>query len=276
MKHLLMITAALVCIVLFACSKPSKLQGYNEAKFIYVSANFDGVIKKLYVSKGMFVKRNDPLVFLELKPQSDELEKAKADLEAKMADKNKSMNKFNLAQINWQRDTVLFNKHAINADEYDRSHTDFLEAQGSLEQSNANVLAAKANLDKMQWNVSQKSIYAPKDSFVFDTNYSEGELVLSGHTILVLLAPADVKTVFYLSEKQLPGFKLGQHITVYCDGCEKPIAEVITYISPQAVYTPTLIFSNDTPEKLAFRVEASPVNQTVLELHPGQPVTISR
>ncbi len=48
----------------------------------------------------------------------------------------------------------------------------------------------------------------------------------------------------------------------------------ISYISPQAEYTPPVIYSKERREKLLFLVEAHFDDQTKLNLNPGQPVSL--
>ncbi|MFM8229575.1 hypothetical protein PU700_26755, partial [Klebsiella pneumoniae] len=46
-----------------------------------------------------------------------------------------------------------------------------------------------------------------------------------------------------------------------CDGCAEPIAGVINYISPEAEFTPPVIYSTKRREKLIFMAEAIPALQ---------------
>ena len=50
----------------------------------------------------------------------------------------------------------------------------------------------------------------------------------------------------------------------------------ITYIAAQAEYTPPVIYSNDTREKLVYMIEARPAVPDAAKLNPGQPVQVSR
>ena len=49
----------------------------------------------------------------------------------------------------------------------------------------------------------------------------------------------------------------------------------MTFVSDQAEYTPPVIYSNERREQLVFLIEARPAAAAALELHPGQPVTVS-
>ena len=59
---------------------------------------------------------------------------------------------------------------------------------------------------------------------------------------------------------------------IACDGCAQPIAARISFIAPQAEYTPPVIYSVGSREKLVFLVEAWPDDG--IALNPGQPVDV--
>jgi HlyD family secretion protein len=63
-------------------------------------------------------------------------------------------------------------------------------------------------------------------------------------------------------------------VEVHCDGCNTIIAAKISYISPQAEFTPPVIYSNESRAKLVFLVEARPEPKDAVMLRPGQPVDI--
>jgi HlyD family secretion protein len=48
----------------------------------------------------------------------------------------------------------------------------------------------------------------------------------------------------------------------------------IDFISPQAEFTPPVIFSNESRSKLVFMVEARPADASRPALKPGQPVQV--
>ena len=48
----------------------------------------------------------------------------------------------------------------------------------------------------------------------------------------------------------------------------------VNFISPQAEYTPPVIYSRDSRAKLVFMVEIVFDPQTAANLHPGQPVDV--
>ena len=54
-----------------------------------------------------------------------------------------------------------------------------------------------------------------------------------------------------------------------------PIAAKVTYLAPQAEFTPPVIYSRENRARLVFLVEARPAPADAAKLHPGQPVDVT-
>ncbi len=48
----------------------------------------------------------------------------------------------------------------------------------------------------------------------------------------------------------------------------------MSFVSPQAEYTPPVIYSNENRQKLVFLVEARPDAEAAQALKPGQPIDV--
>ena len=122
--------------------------------------------------------------------------------------------------------------------------------------------------------LTQKSLRAPQDGYVTDTLYVQGEWVPAGSPVVTLLPPANTKVRFFVPERILGSIRLGQQVSVLCDGCGEPVPAPVTYVAPQAEYTPPVIYSRENRAKLVFMVEARPAPAHAAKLHPGQPVEV--
>jgi HlyD family secretion protein len=101
-----------------------------------------------------------------------------------------------------------------------------------------------------------------------------GETPGAGTPVVELLPPANILVRFFVPEAELPHLHPGDAVNVVCDGCAAPIPARISFIAPQAEYTPPVIYSNETREKLAFLIEARPAPFDATKLNPGQPVSV--
>ena len=68
--------------------------------------------------------------------------------------------------------------------------------------------------------------------------------------------------------------QVGQGLSVHCDGCASVVPAKITFLSPQVEYTPPVIYSNESRDKLVLMVIAKPSAEDAPHLHPGQPVEV--
>jgi HlyD family secretion protein len=251
----------LIGVVLGGCAKPhTTSEGYVEGEYRYISANYAGVLQKLAVARGSQIKQRQLLFMLDPQPESDAQKQVEQQVQQYAAG-------LALAQQELKRQQVLYRKSATDKDSLDKARTTYLQAQ-------ANLKNAQAALSQAQWIHQQKTIIAPVSALVFDTYYLPGELVPAGYPVLSLLAPADVKIIFYINETQLSKLKLGQAVQISCDHCQQILVAKITFISPQAEYTPPVIYSNDVRAKLVYRIEARPDLADAQKLHPGQPVDV--
>ena len=90
-----------------------------------------------------------------------------------------------------------------------------------------------------------------------------------------MLPPANVKGRFFVPQGVGGALKPGQAARLHCDGCAADINATVTYIATEAEYTPPVIYSNTTRDKLVFMVEARPAAADGPKLRPGQPVDVT-
>ena len=305
-----------ISFLLISCSfshtKTIYLQGYIDARYIYISRPVSGYLQHLSVYRGNDVTAGQLLAELDPSPEIEQLGEAQKELEsakqelldrikgtretillAIMAKERQNQANLLLAKQDLDRKKYLYERNIIakaayyeavakyesTRQEVEESKANYAEAiQGSREnkilEQKATVDAQQANVDRLKWYVSQKKIYAPVNAHVFDTYYEEGEFIPSGQLILSLLSPKEIRVVFFLPEKDLHATHLGTSITLTCDGCVGKTKAKVNYISTQAEYTPPVIYSRETREKLVYRIEAIMPEDAAKFFHHGQPVTV--
>jgi HlyD family secretion protein len=134
--------------------------------------------------------------------------------------------------------------------------------------------AARSSLAQTQWREQQKQQRAPAEALVADTLFRVGEWVNAGQPVVSLLPPGAVRARFFVPEAEIGAVKLGQMVTLLCDGCGAPIPARIDFIATNAEYTPPVIYSNSQRSRLVFMVEARPSPQDGGRLKPGQPLDV--
>jgi HlyD family secretion protein len=143
-----------------------------------------------------------------------------------------------------------------------------------IKAAEAEVGAARASLERAQWALRQKRQVAPANAWVQDTLYREGEFVGAASPVVSLLPPANIKVRFFVPEGQLATIQPGRTVEVSLDGRPGPLRAVVNYVSPQAEFTPPVIYSKESRAKLVFMVEAVFGPGESRELRPGQPAEV--
>jgi HlyD family secretion protein len=122
--------------------------------------------------------------------------------------------------------------------------------------------------------LSQKRQNAPQAGLVFDTLFRPGEWVPSGRPVVALLPPGNIKVRAFVPETEIGTVRVGYGARVHVDGVDQPLAGRVGFISPKAEYTPPVIYSRETREKLVFMIEILFDPAAGAKLHPGQPVDV--
>ncbi len=306
---------AAVALALSACgnSTPPTLQGYVEGEYVRVAAPFAGTLVSLDTARGRSVEAGTPLFALEAESEDaarreaqERMRKAAAQVEDLRKGKRTTEIDAVRAQLaqaeamaansdkDWRRQLDLVTKGFVSqsrADEAkaarDRDLGKVVELQNDLatmragsrpdeiRAAEAEAAASREALAQAEWKLRQKSVAASVAGTVSDTLFVRGEWVPAGAPVVTLLPPANVKVRFFVAEMRLGAVKVGQKVTLACDGCAAPIDASISFIAPQAEFTPPVIYSKDNRAKLVFLVEARPAPADAVKLHPGQPVDVT-
>jgi len=275
-KRYLPILCIFIVIFLASCSRSeNRAQGYIEGRYTYIATPVSGILKQLLVSRGNLVKQGQTLFMLEQRPESDAYRAALESYHQAIASRDQVIADLTYAKLTFERNKVLVPKRAIEQSSLDNARARYESTMAQLAGANANIAVAEATLAQADWTQEQKTVYAPVDAIVFDTYYRLGEYTEEGKAILSLLAPQDIKVIFYISERDLGGIQLNDKVSVRCDNCQKTYSGRVSFISPSAEYTPPVIYSTETNEKLVYRIEAEFLPQDAYHLHPGQPVYVT-
>lgn len=261
------------------------IQGYVEGDLTYVASTSSGRLVSLNVKRGDRVNKDQSLFSLEVEPQNLDLEQATMNVNLAQNEIKTKSAALKLAKLVLNRHLTLEAEQSVSTQAADEARTNHRLALLAKNQAQTNLKNAESALNEVQWHLNQKSIPAMKSAQVFDTYYLPGEVVPENKPVLSLLSDNDKYIVFYLPINELSKIKLGQVITVI--GLEntqemktnqntksEPVKAKITFINPSAEYTPPIIYSVETNDKLVFRVEATPIDSCA-HLHPGLPVRLS-
>ena len=312
MKQLLRLMTLLP--LLTACQKSAStvLQGYVEGEFVYVSPPVAGTLEQLSVKRGQNVTKGQPLFSTDATPQksahdeaSQRLEQARATLEDLKKGRRPSEIQALQAQLSLAREALSLSEKerarqenlrtsgAVPEETLDRARSTneqnhFRVAQieaelktaklggrdDQIKATEAEVKAREAALAKAEWDLGQTKQVAPTEGLIDDTLYDVGEWIAAGRPVISLLPPGRVKVRVFVPETQIAKLHVGDPAKVFIDGLPQPATGTVSFISPQAEYTPPVIYSRENRSKLVFMVELHFADNVAATLHPGQPVDV--
>lgn len=136
-----------------------------------------------------------------------------------------------------------------------------------------NVAAEDARLAQALIQLKRRRLIAPAEGQVDQTFFEPGERVSAGQPVVSLLPNANRKVRFFLPETELSRINIGDRIEVSCDGCVDGLTAEIDRIATEAEFTPPILYSKSSREKLVYRIEARPQGNAAA-LKVGQPVDV--
>jgi HlyD family secretion protein len=304
------IAGALAAIGIGTAEPPNTFHGYVEGEYVRVAAPLAGRLEKLLVARGDQVQAGTPLFALDLteaqaerdraiaarnqaRANLDDLRKGKRvpELDVIAAQKDQAEAALRLSEVQLRRQETLHasgNAARERVDEArsirDRDRARVAELTSQLEvgrlaareddirAAEAAVAMAEATVTRTEQQLADMAPVAAQATLVEETYYRQGEWVQAGLPVVSLLPPDHIKIRFYVPEARLGSIAIGQPARVRCDGCAANITARISFVAPQAEYTPPVIYSNESRAKLVYRIEARP--EAIVPLHPGQPVDV--
>ena len=259
-------------ILLAGCSKPDDAWlGYAEGDYAYISAPTAGWVTKLAVTRGALVKEGEPLFTLDADSQlaaRDTASAAIAQAEGQMATAEANLD---LAKKELVRQTALLKSNAASKQNYDTAKANYDTAVAQVDQIMAAEASARASLAGAAYQLTQRSILSRTHGQVEEVYFREGEYAPAQTPLVSVLPPENIYVRFFVPESQFSKIRLGQKVRIGCDGCGEIVATV-SFIANSYEYTPPVIFSLASRDKLVFKLEARAPGG--LKLHPGQPVDV--
>jgi len=290
-------------------------QGYAEADYVKVGPTQQGLLTEVNVVRGTEVVVGEPLFAQDetadraardqaerqLQQACDQLSNLEAagkpteiaQAEANLADAHATLER---TKVDLDRAQALIKGGAVTTQTLDQRRADFGSAnarvaamkaalaqmrapmgrESEIRAQRAAVDAARAALEMAKWRLSQRRVTSPVAARVADVLARPGETMAAGAPVVSLLPAGNIFIRFFVSEADLATIHRGNPVSISCDGCQSDVAATISFVSPQAEYTPPVIYSEESRAKLVYLVEARPPPAEAARFNPGQPVTVTQ
>ncbi|RKG97652.1 HlyD family efflux transporter periplasmic adaptor subunit [Corallococcus praedator] len=282
---------------------PPRFTGYVVSDNVYLSSPVAGIVASVGVVRGQRVEVGTPLFRMEptslvaradqaraqvaqteaqlLARRSDmdraraslasaraEVERADADLSRFLAVQKAMDGAVTPQQLDLLRATVA-RAHALR----DVAVTDVSAAGAQWEAVRAQLTSGRAGLTAAERQVSELAPVSPVAGFVEDVLFHEGEWAAPNAAVISIVPDARVKVRFYVPQARVASYAPGTGVAIACDGCDTGMTARVDYVAPRPEYTPPIIYSLESRQKLVFLVEAVPAAPT--RLLPGQPIDVT-
>ena len=267
--------------------------GTIECKDITVSSQLPGQIESILFAEGDLVTIGDTLAIINHEKLDLQLQQANAVkteilsqikmLKSGARKEDRRLAKealsqaeasFNVAKVNKERMVKLFKSGSITQKQYDDAILAYDVAYSKYNSAKQNVkkslsarpeqitqleakrTQAEASIALLQKNINDCYITSPINGQIVNQFVEESEIVSFMSSIFKVVDLTEAEMKIYVTEIDLAKVKLGENVDVTIDAYnDKVFNGKITFISPEAEFTPKNIQTKDERTKLVFAVK---------------------
>ncbi|MEN5015645.1 HlyD family secretion protein [Erwinia sp. Eh17-17] len=204
----------------FYMQSPWTRDGKVRAELVNITPQVSGRIVHLDVEDNQFVTKGTRLFTLDDEPYRIAILNAEAQLAKTQSDLVKAQHEAKRRQN--------LPRNVISAEDLDVANL-------TVKTMDATMKAAKAELDRARWDLSQTEVYAPADGWINNLETRIGNYATSGSPLFVLVDSHSFYVMGYFEETKLRHIHTGARadITLYSDN--RPLTGVVQSIG-RAIY----------------------------------------
>ena len=280
-RRLLIVVVALAAVAFFGWKYWTSRQyavpkgiaygnGRIEAKLSDATAKEPLRVKQILVDEGDLVRPGQVLVRLDTVTLDAQLAEARAQVQASeeqvaaaRAAITKQKSEIALARIEAERSRKLVEENAGSQREYDVRRTAVETSTAALGEDEARLQTALKQVDVAQANVAQvesrindATLTSPVLGRVLYRLAEPGEVLGPGGKALTLVNLQDVYMEIFLPAAQAAALKIGAEARLTVDfEPDRSAVGYVSFVSPEAQFTPKQVETRSEREKLMFRVK---------------------
>jgi HlyD family secretion protein len=252
--------------------------GRIEAKLVDVAAKEPLRVKEIRVDEGALVHPGEVLVVLDTATLEAQLAEAKLNVAATqekeavtVAAIAKRKAEIELAKIEVKRSTALVAERAGSQRELDVRRMVLQTTSAGLQEEEARlrtiqqeVNVAQANVATIQTRIDDATLKSHVHGRVLYRLTEVGEVVAAGGKALTLVNLGDVYMEIFLPAEQAAMLKMGAEARITVDVAPgRAVAGYVSFVAPEAQFTPKQVETRSEREKLTFRVKIRVPEKTV-------------
>ncbi|SMX48870.1 HlyD family secretion protein [Maliponia aquimaris] len=243
--------------------------GRIEADLIDVSTRLTGRVAEIAVREGDLVQPGDLLAVMdtsELQAQRMRAQAAVASAEAAVTVAEASVTqaeaKLALSQSELARAETLSARGIVSGEELDIKRTEAQLAEAGLSAARAGVVAQQRAVDaenaalrEIEARIADSALHALAAGRVLYRLAQPGEVLGSGGKVLTLVSLDEVYMEFFLPASAAPRVRLGDEARIVVDIMpDVAVPAVVSFVAPQAQFTPKQVETLEERESLMFRI----------------------
>ncbi|WP_082858726.1 HlyD family efflux transporter periplasmic adaptor subunit [Planctomyces sp. SH-PL62] len=253
--------------------------GRVESVQVDVSAKYPGRVVRIFAEEGDLVRKGQVLAQMD----TDELEAKLASGKAKIAEAQENENQIKAeivereAIVRYQnqefaRNRELFSRRVVSREEMEKSQTkrdisvaavDSVKAK--LQVNMRTIEAATADLQDVRAKLADSTLLSPVNGRVLYRLAQEREVLGAGGKVLTLVNLDDVYMEIFLPSDEAARIEIGAEARIRLDAYPDYSARAnVTFVSPEAQFTPKQVETRTERDKLMFRVKLKVPEELIL------------
>jgi HlyD family secretion protein len=244
--------------------------GRLEAQQVDVAAKYAGRLKTVIPHEGDMVEAGQVVATIDTEPLEAQLRAAKAqiveqqnNLRTARAQVRSTQAQLDLANKQYKRATQLVATGAVSAEERDAdlakvdvSRANLAGYQAQVTRAQSAIDGATAESERLQAEISDNTLKSPIRGRVQSRMAEPGEVVAAGGKVLSLLDLSDVYMYVFLPTAAAGKVTLGSEARIVLDAIPQyPIRAVVSFVSPNAQFTPKTVETAEERHNLSFKVK---------------------
>jgi HlyD family secretion protein len=257
--------------------------GRLEAQQIDVAAKYAGRLKTVIPHEGDTVEAGQVVATIDTEPLEAQLRAAKAqvveaqnNLRSARAQVRSTQAQLDLASKEYKRASELVKTGAVSAHERDAdfakvgvAEADLAGYQAQVTRAQSSIDAATAESERLQADIQDNTLKAPVRARVQSRMAEPGEVVASGGKVLSLLDLSDVYMYVFLPTAAAGKVALGSEARIVLDAAPQyPIGAVVSFVSPNAQFTPKTVETAEERHNLTFKVKLQLNKEKLRQFEP--------
>lgn len=216
---------------------------------ILIKPNISGVIEKVFIEAGEYVKQGDLIAQIRVIPNVSSLTSAKNNIASNQTAYQTAKINLQTQQSNYDRQKALFEKGVISANDFESINNTYLQTKQSVEQARINVNSANQNYDIIKTgttsglgNIAQTQVRATVSGMVLDVPVRAGNQVIEANNFnegTSIASLADVKQMIFegkVDESEVGKIKEGLPLEITVGAIEdQKFDAILDYIAPKGV-----------------------------------------